>query len=100
MGYSDRLQAAAITPIRPAASADIAFDDESQPSAVLAGTRVRLVARGADCRVVFAAAPVAVATDMLLIDGVPEYFQIQQGHKVAAIRDAGDNGVLNITVAV
>lgn len=79
-------------------SSDVAFTDTSAQSGALTGTMIRVIARGADCRIAIGANPTAVATGTLIAAGVPEYFAVTSGHKVAAIRDAGVSGTLNITV--
>lgn len=80
------------------ASTDLAFSSISAQSAALVGTRVRLLARGANCRVAIAVDPTATATDTLLMQGVESRFTIVSGSKVAAIRDESTDGTLNITV--
>lgn len=81
-----------------ATSADLAFSSTSAPSAALTGTLVRLLAKTADCRIVEAANPTALAASTLLLAGVEYYFKITTGNKIAAIRDASTDGTLNITV--
>lgn len=80
------------------ASVDLAFTAASAMSAAIAGTTIRIVAKTADCRVNIGVAPVAVATSTLVVAGREYFVAITNGHKVAAIRDATTNGVLNITV--
>lgn len=88
-----------LAPIVLGTSADLAFNATSAQSAALVGTRIRVVASGADCRIAIGSNPTATATGTLLKDGIPEYFTITSGHKVAAIRNASTDGTLNITVA-
>lgn len=89
---------AALAPVAPGASTDRTFNGTSAQSGALVGTLIRVVAEGANCRIAIGADPTAGATSTLLIDGVPEYFRITSGHKVAAIRSGSDDGTLNITV--
>ena len=86
-----------LAPVALGASSDLTFSSASAQSGALAGTLIRVVAKGADCRIATGADPTAVATGTLIVAGIPEYFAITSGHKVAAIRDAAD-GTLNITV--
>lgn len=80
-------------------SVDLAFTGVSAETAAITGTRVRLVPRDANVRVRSGASPqTAVATDALLIANNEYYFSITSGHVIAAIRDAGVSGVLNVTV--
>lgn len=55
---------------------------------------VRLVATSA-CRITFALAPTAIATDALLIANVPEEFIVSPGDKVAVLQDVAA-GVLSV----
>jgi hypothetical protein len=80
------------------ASVDLAFNATSAQSAAITGTLVRVIAKGADCRIVVAADPTAVATSTLIVSGIPEPVRITSGHKIAAIRDSTTDGTLNITV--
>ena len=79
------------------ASQDVTIGVASAASVAFAGTTriVRLVATSA-CRVLFGAAPTAVATSTYLSAGVPEYFTAIGGEKVAVIQETA-GGKLNIT---
>lgn len=90
----------ALAPPRLSTSADLAFTAASAASAAINSTMVRLVAKDANCRIVIDATPVALATSTLLIAEKEYLFSMTLGHKVAAIRDASVDGVLNITTLV
>lgn len=81
----------------PGASQNVTTSGTSAQSAALGGNTliVRLIAT-TDCRVAFGANPTATATSMLLTAGVPEFFTVQVGSKIAAIA-TGLGGALNIT---
>lgn len=51
-------------------------------------TRFVRVHTDANCRIAFAAAPVAVAAGTRMAAGSTEYFGVKPGHKVAAIASA------------
>lgn len=58
---------------------------------------VRLIATTA-CHVVFAGTPTASTNDMYLAAGREEYFTVNPGQKVAAIKASGSSaGLLNVT---
>lgn len=59
----------------------------SAASAAITGTCVRVVATK-DAHIVFGVDPTATANDTLLAAGIPEYFWITSGHKLAAIQDS------------
>ena len=80
------------------AAVDLAFNATSAQSAAITGTLIRVAAKGANCRIATGSNPTAAASGTLLFAGIPEYFTITTGHKVAAIRDAATDGSLNITV--
>jgi hypothetical protein len=65
------------------------------PSAAITGTCVRLVATK-DCHIAFGADPSAGPNDPLLAAGIPEYFWVTNGHKVAAIQDS-EAGKVHVT---
>lgn len=85
-----------MTPFRIISSANTAYTAASAASAAFGTTTlaIRLLAT-TDCHIRFAAAPVAVSTDLFLKAGVAEYYKVVPGEKVAAIRDAAD-GYLNV----
>lgn len=75
------------------------YSDAGIPAEVLKNntTHVRVVATSA-CWIAFGAAPVAVASgvgSIYLPPGVPEYFWVLPGEKIAVIQDTAA-GVLNI----
>lgn len=79
---------------------NVAFTAASAQSTAIGGTGhklVRLIATQ-DCWVRQAANPTAVTTDTFIKAGVPEYFIVKGGNKIAAIRNSAD-GTLNITEA-
>lgn len=89
---------AVLRPMTLGASTDLSFSNVSAQSGALVGTRVRLVPRDANCRVLFGSNPTALSTSTLLIANVEYQFALTSGDKIAAIRDASTNGILNITV--
>lgn len=92
---------ATIQAIRPGTAQKLNFTATSAQSVAVGAdtTLVRLLAQGADCRVAFGSDPTAVAADTLILAGVGEYFAIKPNEKIAALRDAGTSGTLNITEA-
>lgn len=90
---------AAIAAIYPGTTQEIDTTASSGQSAAVGATTtiVRLVTKTAPCRVAFGANPTAAAADTLLPLGVPEYFAIRPGDKIAAIRDGASDGKLQIT---
>jgi hypothetical protein len=77
--------------------ANLAVGLVSQQSAAFTSTMVRLCA-SVPTRVLFGANPTALQTSICLPAETPEYFGVQPGTKVAAIRDAlaTTDGTLNI----
>ena len=76
--------------IKPAAaSSKLAIGAASAVSAAIQSKMVRLVATS-DCHVAFGTDPTAVAdgTCVFLPAGIPEYFVLSPGDKVAVIQDA------------
>lgn len=90
---------AAIPVIYPGASQTVAFTATSAQSAAVGAqtTIIRVLALGADCRVVIGANPTADAGSTPVMARVPEFFAIRPNEKVAVIREGADNGTLNIT---
>jgi len=87
--------------IKPAtASSKISIGAASAPSAAIQSKMVRLVATS-DCHVAFGTNPTAVAdgTCLFLPAGIPEYFVVNPGDKVAVIQDAAA-GSLFISSAI
>ena len=86
-----------IPALRPVGSQNVSYSAVAGLSAAIAShiRIVRLVAT-TDCYVVFDDNPVATTSDMLILAGVPEYFEIKGGEKISAVRYSV-SGVLNIT---
>lgn len=89
-----------MTPLKPIGHAEnVSYDASVASTRAFSSvcTVVRIVAT-TNCSIVFAGTPVAtVAAGILLTAGVPEYFKVTPGQKVAAIKFTGGTaGVLNI----
>lgn len=90
--FGQRIQA-----LRPGVAQTVPVGPESRTSAGFGSvtTVVRLVATS-HCRFAFGDAPAATEHSHYLPAGIPEYFRVVPGEKLAALRVAGD-GVLYIT---
>ena len=90
-----------IPAILPGASQKVALGATSVQSTAIAASLIRVVAQG-DCHLAFGANPTAIAdgTCLFLPAGMPEYFVITSGNKLAVIQDsAAATGSLFITAA-
>jgi hypothetical protein len=90
-----------IQAIQPGTSQRVALGATAQ-SAAIAACLVRVVSQG-DCHLAFGANPAAVAdgTCVFLPAGIPEYFVVTSGNKIAVIQDnAQQVGYLFISAAV
>ena len=90
-----------IAALRPGTTTDVAYDASAATAAISTGGHpiiVRVLCTTA-ANIVFAAAPTAVVADhMYMPAGVPEYFTMTAGDKVAAIKFTGGTaGVLYVT---
>lgn len=83
---------------RPGSTQSAAFTSSSAAisNAVGANTRVVRLVATTDCFVAFGSAPTATTSGLFLPAGVPEYFRVDSGDKVAAIRSTSD-GTLYVT---
>ena len=90
---------AAIPVIYPGISQTVAISATSVQSAAVNSqtTIIRVLALGADCRIVIGANPTADSGSTPVMARVPEFFAIRPNEKVAVIRDAAVDGTLNIT---
>jgi hypothetical protein len=90
----------AIPAILPGASQKVALGAASVQSTAITGSLIRVVAQS-DCHLAFGANPTAVAdgTCVFLPAGIPEYFVLISGNKVAVIQDSSATGNLFITAA-
>ena len=87
--------------ILPGTSLKVALGAASAQSAAIAAPLVRVVAQG-DCHLAFGTNPTAVAdgTCVFLPAGIPEYFVIAAGSKIAVIQDSAQaTGNLFVTAA-
>ena len=82
--YNNAIQAFALP--ATGSTTTLAVTTSSGATAALSAGMYRFVSDN-DCRIVQGAT--ALVTDMILVGGVPEYFHITQGGKVAAITVAG-----------
>jgi hypothetical protein len=82
----------------PGTSQKVAYTNTSAQSTALGvGTTLIRVVSTTDCFIKIASNPTAVAdTSLFLKAGIPEYFGVTGGYKVAAIR-LTDNGSLYVT---
>lgn len=77
---------------------DLDGTNASAASGVIDATRgrlVRLVATGGNVRYVTGATPVAVSTDIIIMEGSELWIPVAAGHKVAVI-----GGICNVSVAL
>lgn len=90
--FGQRIQA-----LRPGVAQEVPIGPDSQASVGFgaATTVVRLVATS-HCRFTLGNAPAATASSHYLPAGIPEYFRVVPGEKLAVLRVASD-GVLYIT---
>jgi hypothetical protein len=91
-----------IQAVQPGTSQKVALGAASAQSAAIAAFLVRVVSQG-DCHLAFGANPTAVAdgTCAFLPAGIPEYFVVTSGNKIAVIQDTAQAvGNLFITAAV
>lgn len=65
-------------------------------SAFGTGTRIVRVYATTDCHIRFGTTPTAVTTDTFIPAGVPEYFAVNAGVKIAAVRNSA-SGDLYVT---
>ena len=63
----------------------VTFTTSTQSAALGAKTQFVRVIADADCHITHAANPAATTSDIKLIAGVPEYFSVTPGQKIAAI---------------
>ena len=87
--YGQRIQA-----LRPGTAQVVPIGSSSRLSAafVAATTVVRLVST-AHCFLAFGSSPEATAADHYLPAGVPEYFRVAPGERIAAIRVSADGAL-------
>lgn len=90
---------AAIPVIYPGVSQNVAFNAASVQSAAVGAstTIIRVLALGADCRIVIGADPTAEPNSTPVMERVPEFFAIRPHEKIAVIREGATDGILNIT---
>lgn len=70
----------------PVTEQPLTFSATAASNAFNAETRLVMLISDADCRLAFGVAPVAVVTGTVkLFAGIPAFFGVQAGHKVAAV---------------
>ena len=83
--------------LRPVGNLNVSYTAvAAQSGAISENIRVVRLVCTTDCYVLFGTNPTATAADMILLAGVPEYFEVENGIKISAIRYNTD-GTLNIT---
>lgn len=79
----DRREQAA--PMPPIAEQAVTFSTSTASSAFNTQTRLVRILADANCHVEVGSAPTATTSNMYLPAGVPEYFTVQPGDKIAAV---------------
>lgn len=87
------LQRWPITPKKAVQS--VSYDSSTQSSTLGATTKVVRLVSTTDCYVAFGSNPTATSSDLLLVAGVVEFFRVDPGSKIAALKVA-TAGLLSI----
>lgn len=88
MPTGDQMRVRTQAPAMKPGTTQVVNFDASVPSAAAVQAEVVRVVATQDCHLAFGLAPVATINDLLLPANTPEYFLLDAGHKIAAIKDS------------
>tara|TARA_R100000664_G_C2759750_1_gene149853 strand:- start:4815 stop:5129 length:315 start_codon:yes stop_codon:yes gene_type:complete len=92
----DLLEPIQVLPLGTTQTISVASGSAANSSAFAVGTTVVRVVSTTDCHIIFAASPTATTSTAYLPANQVEYFKVNAGEKVAAIR-ANADGTLYVT---
>lgn len=88
-----------ITPLRTVQSMTITTPS-AQSSAISAGNKIVRLVSTIDSYIAIGSNPTATSASLYLVAGVPEFFAVTAGEKIAALRVGGSDGVLSIAEGI